>query len=172
MKIPPTTLVFREKQKFSRLLRWLLILDAVVFIVFILLLLSYVGKEHAKPLPAVVMVVILTVPTAITVLFWISKLETEVRPDGLYIRFFPFHINFKRFTFEDISEYYAREYRPVLEYGGWGIRYSFSGRAYNVSGKKGLQIIFKNGKRLLVGSQKPHELVAAIDSIIKGNAEK
>ena len=89
----------------------------------------------------------------------------------MYVRFFPFHINFKKFAFEDISEYYAREYRPLLEYGGWGIRYSFSGKAYNVSGKEGLQIIFKNGKKLLIGSRKPQELVTAINTVIKGNAK-
>jgi len=170
--IEKNSLIFCEKQKFSRLIRWLLVLDSVVFIIFILLLLSYVGKERTQPLPMIVMVAILTVPTVLTFLFWMSKLETQVRSDGLYIRFFPFHINFKKFALEDIGEYYVREYRPLLEYGGWGIRYSFSGKAYNVSGKKGLQIIFKNGKRLLVGSQKPQELVVAIDSIIKGNAEK
>jgi len=170
--IEKNSLIFCEKQKFSRLVRWLFILEPVVFIIFILLLLFYLGKEHTQPLPTVVIVAILTVPIAVTFLFWMSKLETQVRSDGLYILFFPFHINFKKFAFEDISEYYAREYRPLLEYGGWGIRYSFSGKAYNISGKKGLQIIFKNGKRLLIGSQKPQELVAAIDSIIKGNVEK
>jgi hypothetical protein len=84
-----------------------------------------------------------------------------------FVRFFPFHRNFKRFAFEDFGEYYAREYRPLLEYGGWGIRCGKNGKAYNVSGKKGLQIIFKNGKKLLIGSQNPEELVAAIDSVVR-----
>jgi hypothetical protein len=164
-------LIFSEQQKFSGLVRWLLILDSVVFIIFILFLLLYVGKEHTKPLPTVVIVAIMVIPTALTILFWMAKLETQVCSDGLYVRFFPLHIDFKKFAFEDISEYYAREYRPLLEYGGWGIRYGFSGKAYNVSGKEGLQIIFKTGKKLLIGSQKPRELVAAINMVIKGTAK-
>lgn len=159
--------IFNERQKFGRLVFWLFILEPVVFI---LILLSIVGKEYTQPLLTIVMVAILIITISVTVLLWISKLETEVRSDGLYIRFFPFHINFKKFAFEDISEYYARQYSPILEYGGWGIRRGFfsSGRAYNTSGNKGLQIVFKNGKKLLIGSQKPHELAAAIDSIVKG----
>jgi hypothetical protein len=66
-----------------------------------------------------------------------------------------------------VSEYYARVYRPILEYGGWGIRCGFKGaRAYNVSGNKGVQLILQNGKRLLIGSQKPDELVEAINSMM------
>ena len=47
-----------------------------------------------------------------------------------------------------------------MEYGGWGLRYGFfgKGRALNVSGNTGLQIEFNNGKRLLIGTNKPREL--------------
>jgi hypothetical protein len=163
--------IFCEKQKFNRLVRWLFILGPIVFI---LIVLSIAGKECTQPLQTIVMAAGLTITISVTVLLWISKLETEVRSDGLYVRFFPFHINFKKFAFEDISEYYAREYSPILEYGGWGIRFDMfgAGKAYNARGNKGVQLVLKNGKKLLVGSQKPQELVAAIDSIIKGNAEK
>jgi hypothetical protein len=162
-------LIFSEQQKFSRLVRWLFILEPVVFI---LILLSIIGKESTQSLLTIVMVA-LTIAISVTLLFWIAKLETQVRSDGLYIRFFPFHINFKKFAFEDIREYYAREYSPILDYGGWGIRFNMFGvgKAYNVSGKEGLQIIFKNGKKLLIGSQKHQELVAAIDTAIKDNTK-
>ena len=66
-----------------------------------------------------------------------------------------------------MSEYYAREYKPLREYGGWGIRCSLKrGKAYNVSGNKGVQLVFKNGKQLLIGSQKAEALEEAIRSII------
>ena len=108
------------------------------------------------------------IPIAVAVLFSVVKLETEVRSDGLYVRFFPIHIHFKKFTAEDLSEYYARTYRPILEYGGWGIRFGKGGRAYNISGNKGAQLVLKSGKRLLIGSQRPDELAEAIGSVMKG----
>ena len=45
-----------------------------------------------------------------------------------------------------------------MQYGGWGIRGFKSNRAYNVSGKIGLQLEFKNGDKLLVGTQNGQEM--------------
>jgi len=116
---------------------------------------------------ALAVIVGIGVPIAVTALFLLLKLETEVRPDGLYVRYFPFHIHFKRFGPEDLSECYARRYKPIMEYGGWGIRCSLrNGKAYNVSGNRGVQLVLSSGKKLLIGSQKADELAAAIREIM------
>ena len=113
----------------------------------------------------------MAIPIAVTILFFILKLETEVHSDGLYVRFYPMHIRFRKFTGKDLADHYSRTYKPIREYGGWGIRCSFTGkgRAYNVSGNKGVQFVLTNGKKLLIGSQKPDEFVAAIDKMLKQN---
>ncbi len=103
------------------------------------------------------------------VLLWINRLEIEVWPDDISVRFFPFHLDWRRFPAQELRECYARRYRPIREYGGWGIRYGWSGRAYNVSGHEGVQLVFKDGRKLLLGSQHPQELEAAIRSIMKGD---
>jgi len=104
-------------------------------------------------------------PAVISGFLLMLRLETEVRGDGLYVRFFPFHRGYKRFTRGDLQDYYACQYRPIREYGGWGIRYGAKGKAYNVSGNKGVQLVLGSGKRLLIGSQRAQELAEAIDSI-------
>ena len=104
-------------------------------------------------------------PAVISAFLLMLRLETEVRGDGLYVRFFPFHRSFKRFTRGDLQEYYPCQYRPVREYGGWGIRYGAKGKAYNVSGKEGVQLVLGSGQRLLIGSQRAQELADAIGSI-------
>jgi hypothetical protein len=108
------------------------------------------------------------VPITIVVLFLFLKLETEVRSDSLYVRYYPLHISFRKFSADDLSEIHARQYRPIREYGGWGIRYGLfgKGKAYNVSGNKGVQLVFKDGKRLLIGSQKAEELEEALRTMI------
>ncbi len=40
-----------------------------------------------------------------------------------------------------MNEFYARKYRPIREYGGWGIRYGWNGRAYSTSGNEGVQLV-------------------------------
>jgi len=165
-----TELIYREEQRFGLWLRWLIVASMALAVPFSIFSLTKIPSEQGSPeiLPIILLTIAgIFVPIAIAVLFLLLKLETEVRPDGLYIRYFPFHINFKRFTAEDLSEYYARKYKPLLEYGGWGIRYSLrKGKAYNVSGNKGVQLVFKSGKRLLIGSQRAEELEEAIRSIM------
>lgn len=166
-----TELIYSEEQKFSLWLRWLIVASIFLAVPFSILALTKMPSEQGSPdMPQILTVIIagIFVPIGVALLFGTLKLQTEVRPDGLYVRFFPVHVRFKRFAAEDLSEYYARQYRPVLEYGGWGIRGSFKkGRAYNVSGNKGVQLVFKNGKRLLIGSQKAEELEEAIRSIME-----
>lgn len=94
-----------------------------------------------------------------------TNLNTEVRSDGLYIRFFPFHWSFRRVD-EGAESYEVQTYRPIMDYGGWGLRWGPKGRAYNVSGNRGVLIRFKTKKRtLMIGSQRPEELLGAIQSI-------
>ena len=57
-----------------------------------------------------------------------------------------------------------RIYRSFREYGGHGIRYGSKGKAYTVSGDRGVQIELLNGKQLLIGSQRAEELVQAIQA--------
>jgi hypothetical protein len=97
-------------------------------------------------------------------LFFFCQLVTEVRDDGIYIRFSPFHRTFRRIAFKEVKQCEVRTYRPIREYGGWGIRYRCKGRAYNVSGARGVQIELLNGNRLLIGSQRAEELSRAIQA--------
>jgi hypothetical protein len=165
-----TDIIYREEQKFSLWLRWLVYLSmglSVAISVFALTKESASNGSQDTWEIILGVIVGIGVPIAITALFILLKLQTEVHPDGIYVRFFPFHIHFKRFAAEDLSEYYARQYKPIREYGGWGIRYSIrNGRAYNVRGNKGVQLVLSTGKKLLIGSQTPDELADAIRSII------
>ncbi|MCB0473313.1 MAG: hypothetical protein KDC69_02350 [Flavobacteriaceae bacterium] len=61
----------------------------------------------------------------------------------------------------DLGKVFIRKYNPVLEYGGWGVRLNYyrkRGRAFNVSGNIGLQLILKNGKKILIGTHKEYEM--------------
>ena len=90
-----------------------------------------------------------------------------VREDGLFVRFSPFHRREKALGPSHLLRWHAREYRALREYGGWGIRYGAAGKAYNVSGNRGVQLEYSDGQRLLIGSQRPEELCRAIDLLME-----
>lgn len=96
------------------------------------------------------------------------RLITRVEQAGVYIRFYPFPGTVIPFT--DILSCAARTYRPLYEYGGWGIKYGLSGKAYNISGDRGVQLVLKTGKRILIGSQQSERLAAAINSHLDSSA--
>ncbi|MBJ2175825.1 hypothetical protein JBL43_16340 [Aureibaculum sp. A20] len=63
-------------------------------------------------------------------------------------------------VWNDISKVYVRKYNAITEYGGWGFRgyiFKTGGKAFNVMGNKGIQIVLKNGKKMLIGTQKEVE---------------
>ena len=90
-----------------------------------------------------------------------------MRQDGLYIKFVPVHFSFKKIQLDNLKRHYVRTYDPIREYGGWGIKYGFGGKVYNVSGDRGVQLKFTNKKDLLIGSQKPEQLDSAIEQYLK-----
>lgn len=95
-------------------------------------------------------------------LFYRLRLVTEVRKDGILIHFWP--LARKRIDFAAIRSCRVVTYHPIRDYGGWGIRYGRKGKAYNVSGNQGVELVFAEGKPLLIGSQRPEELAAAINA--------
>ena len=97
------------------------------------------------------------------ILIYLAELRVEVSEDGLKYQFFPFHIKVYEIRFADIDSFTELIYSPLKDYGGWGIKNSFSGIAYNVSGNKGVKIFLKNGKKVLFGTQKPHKFFEALN---------
>jgi hypothetical protein len=95
-------------------------------------------------------------------LFYLFELRLKVSAEGLHYQFFPFHFKSHIIKMADIEKFKAMEYSPLKEYGGWGIKYGFKGKAYNVSGNKGVKIFLKNETNIMFGSQKHSELAKAL----------
>jgi len=107
---------------------------------------------------------LIIVPILLGILWLIARarLHIEVHGDGLYLRFAPFHRRWRRIGWDQITRAEARTYRPILEYGGWGIRMGRHGWAYNVRGNRGLQLELAGGRRILIGSQQAERLEQAV----------
>jgi hypothetical protein len=124
--------------------------------------------SHAMSNPGLLATGLLVVlfDVGLVALFLGANLRTEVRQDGLYIRYRPLHLSFHRLPLEDVVQVQAVTYHPLLDYGGWGIRYARRGKAYNPMGNRGVRLDYRDGRHILIGSQRPDELAAAIRSVL------
>ena len=147
--------IFKETQKFNHVWMWIVLLAASAVMIFIAIKGIYVqlmlGESYGtNPAPNSVLlitsIVSLVVGIGMPILFYFVKLETDYTVDGIRITFPPFIRKAKQFNWDEIDEATIRKYKPIMEYGGWGIRHGLKGKAYNTSGNMGLQLKFTNGK--------------------------
>jgi hypothetical protein len=92
----------------------------------------------------------------------LSFLYVRIEKEGIIVRFFPFHLKPKVYLWSDIESLEVRKYKPVREFGGWGIKGTKNNKVFNISGDMGLQITFKSGKKLLIGTAEPQKLEIAL----------
>ena len=161
---------FEEEQRFRQPL--LLAMVLVCFLVSILTLYLWFshGKLAGEQLSTIIIVL---VGFGIPVLTWWARLltvvEGEYQGGRLRVRFRPFMVR-RDIPVAQIVRFEATEYHPLLEYGGWGVKWRpGKGRAYNASGNRGVKLALSNGEELLVGSQRAEELEAAIARAKDGN---
>jgi len=173
---------FEEVQRFTQIWLWVILIISLGAAVLPLTASLYVQLVEGKPFgnnPSsdttllLTFFIVLAISGAVIVLFWKLKLVTQVGRDALIVRFPPFFNKPKVYTPDDIASFEIRTYRPIREYGGWGIRLGLRGhgRAYNVKGKVGLQLVFKSGKRLLIGTQRADSLARAMQRMMEGKED-
>ncbi len=88
------------------------------------------------------------------------RMQTTVAPDALIVRYG--FLGSTRVPLSEIARAEALVYRPVRDYGGWGLRGFGSRRAINARGNRGVRITRRDGSTLLVGSQDPRGLLTAL----------
>jgi hypothetical protein len=151
-------ILFSERQRWPILLY--ILLSAITLIFVFGFVKQFVFKEPfgTNRTSNIVLLSVSVLVLTITVFVTTMKLETIIKDDGIYVRMFPVHKNYKKYEWKDISKVWVREYKPVGEYGGWGFKGYGDDRALNMSGNKGIQLVFNDGKKLLIGTQKEEEI--------------
>jgi hypothetical protein len=147
---------FKETQRFTQWWLWLVLMGSWGAMIYSLF--------TDKPESGISYVVSGVIMCGLPILFWQMRLMTRITAEGIYVRFIPFHFKEQFYPWDSIESAQVRTYSPLKEYGGWGIKYGFNGqgKVYNVSGNEGLQLVFKSGEKLLIGTQKPAEIQAAV----------
>lgn len=155
-------MVFHESQRFRQWFFWLPI-GVVTFIVWYLffqqVLLSH--PQGNVPVPnwlAILLAVCfgLGFPAFAAVV----RLTTDVTAGEVNVRLVPFRG--RTILLSSVASAEERTYSPMSEFGGYGIRVSRAGRAYNAYGNLGVQLVLDDGSRILIGTQRPQELIGAL----------
>lgn len=146
--------IFKESQKVDSV--WIYALVAFI------LLISAIVYTFIKPFDEREFMFTIVFLTLLVVFISTIRLETEIGKTGIYYRFFPL----KKKTFipkTEIKDCYFRIYKPIKEYGGWGIRIGRYGRAYSIRGTKGMQIRLEDDSRILIGTSDEAGIKRAIE---------
>lgn len=149
--------IFKEEQAFRQW--WFIGLFVLVFIG--ILLPVFKNKDQDLKLISLLIPIILTL--VVFFFLFILRLKTRIDQNGVMAYFKPFPFARKSYKWEEIERIYVRQYKPIMEYGGWGIRGVGNSKAYNVSGRDGIQLHLKNGKKFLIGTQNIHDAQRVIN---------
>ena len=137
---------FREEQRFRQWWLWLILL--------VPMLSAWLAGSARGRLWGLA-------PFALLAWFWFLRLITEVHDDSVQVQFIPMWRK-RVIGCREIRSAQARTYSPIREYGGWGLRWGPGRMAYNVSGDRGVLLELADGKSVMIVSQRPEELEAAI----------
>ncbi len=167
----PDRLLFREVQKFRQPQLWVVL---VFFSVFLIGFVSYVMIKQlllgepvgAEPLPTPILIgagslLILSV-VGFLAMMGMACLITEVRLNGFYYGYFPFHRKMNRVALEKLKDMKIRNFKSVGELRHWDSRILDRKDIYTLSGHKGLHLELADGQCLFFGSQNPEQLARAI----------
>lgn len=114
-------------------------------------------------------VLILLVLIVSAYLLFGSRLVVEINRIGISYNFHPFFKKTKHIPKETIKTQKVRKYNPIMEYGGWGIKKGLKGNAFNVHGNIGLQLILKDNKKVLFGTQRPDAIKRAMNKLMNSS---
>ncbi|WP_161889243.1 DUF6141 family protein [Pontibacter russatus] len=162
--------LFREEQHFRQTWLWVVVLgvSAIFWSGFVaqVLLGNSFGSRPASDVELILLFLLMGI--GLPFFFYRMSMTTVVQPGELQARFWPFHLRPVRIPLRTLRGYERITYKPLRDYGGWGIRWGMKGKAYNVSGNEGVLLHFYDKKPLLIGSQRAKELFDAIRQAKEG----
>ncbi len=159
---------FREVQGFRVWWAWAAIIALNILFLYAIIQQVILGIPFGNK-PASNLGLILLQFGALTFLYFLFsiRLKTTINEEGIHYRFYPFQIRVTSIGWNELSDAYMRHYNSFYEYGGYGIRIGSekTGRAINTSAScsEGLQLEFKDGKLLLIGTTRPEEIKEIIE---------
>jgi len=157
--------IFKETQRFKQIWLWLLMSGlCITFIgrdagfIYDWILSGRWSEPGNNWIGISIKILSIIVVVCMLCLLFFSRLRTIIDSSNVRVILSPLQRKEKVISWDEIDEAFIRKYRPMDDYGGWGIKHGRKGKAYNIGGTIGLQLFLKTGEKLLIGTQRPDEL--------------
>ncbi len=102
-----------------------------------------------------------------------GNITTKVQSDGVYYRFFPLHLSYRRIPPESIKNFYIKSFDSIKRLRWeWSRshKHTFKPKGYTFQEwGKGMMIEVNNGSDILLGTKKPKEFLEALESITQND---
>ena len=95
----------------------------------------------------------------------VGGLTVRVGEEGILLHLGSAPVLRRRVAFDEIRSLDVVRYRPILEFGGWGIRGLGKTKAWTARGNQAVRLHLTDDRELYVGSDVPHRLAERIRTI-------
>jgi hypothetical protein len=168
-------LFFQERQTFTQWWLWLIVgattiginaLFVQALVQQILMGIPWGDSPFSDETLVVLSVVVLSVSTGLSLLFFVSVMEVRIDNHSIEYRYMPLIRDWKRIEREVIRDFKQRRSYTV----GHGVKRTFNGtRLLSVKGTQGVELTLDGGDKIFFGTQQPEQFLAAIDQMVKRN---
>ena len=105
-------------------------------------------------------------PLGVLVLLLVGGIRTTVTREQITVRFGTPGFRVLSLRTSDLASVQMRNFEPLRDFGGYGIRENREMKAYYVRGTRGVLLTTAEGKRHLVGSDSPERLAAFMQVVV------
>lgn len=168
---PPAVVIYREEQNFDwRVYALVAVADLLVWLGLVFF---HDNPVHAAGFenPGAIMLALgffVGVVLPVFLIIGFLRMTTEVAPTDVRV-WFGWVPTYRRvIPIGSVQRIEVVTYRPLADYGGWGIRQGRDGvRVLNARGNQGVRLELVDGSRLLIGSQRPEDLARALERALR-----
>lgn len=174
--------LFREEQRYKKpRIKYIITAVVVIMILNATFLVRQLvsispdgtGDENERIVLITATIFLILFTTGFVATFSRLKMITQVTEDGIRVFYPPVLRKGRIIPRGNIERFEMRQYNPLIEFGGWGIktrgrpiRRRRYGSALTAYGRSGLQLYLRNGKKLLIGTQRPQALRHAVEKML------
>lgn len=167
-RAPGTFVRYEEVQRFHPVFEAFIVLLALFVGVCLVSDVGFHRPVGTHPAPTPVLAGMLVLFALLYLLLF--RLVVRVGREDVHVIFGYLGVIAFRWRGEQIHSCRPVTYRPLGEFGGWGIRFGSGGRrCYSARGNQGV-LLETERHPVIIGSQQPEKLAAAIQDLLAGGS--